>query len=339
MSYDNFNYLTNNPGEKDGGELLNLRATDMKSAKKTFSRLGVGFGVFISIYFLSSILLVYVANIVAPGFLYRVELKHMISIFSIYGLSLPVLLLLLQSTKGKVPEKKKMNLKQFAICLVICFGIMYIGAIIGNTVSAYVSKMIGREVSNALADMLDIKTIFLTSMYTVILAPIGEEFIFRKLIVDRTAKFGVLPSMIVSGLLLGLMHGNFYQFFYVSMLGCVLAYLYYNTGNIYICMAIHAIVNFVGSFVPLFLTTDFGNMVISVFQFIGLMIMEQGVFAAIISSIILLIVLRKKLIKNSNPSDIDLYGTKVLSAVFANPGMIICLVIHIVFFSMTYIKF
>ena len=51
-----------------------------------------------------------------------------------------------------------------------------------------------------------------TFLYMVICAPILEEYIFRKLIVDRTVKYGQGVAIVLSGLMFGLFHGNLNQF-------------------------------------------------------------------------------------------------------------------------------
>ena len=86
-------------------------------------------------------------------------------------------------------------------------------------------------------------------LYMVICAPIMEEFVFRKLIVDRTVRYGQGAAVIMSGLMFGLFHGNLNQFVYACSLGMFLAFLYVKTGNIKITIALHMMINFVGGVV------------------------------------------------------------------------------------------
>ncbi len=329
MSYDDLNYLVHTDESED---LKVMRTSNLRLAKKTFSRIGIGYGVFVIVYVVSVNILALAASLLIPNYINTTELSLMLTIFSIYGLALPILLLTLCGTRGEVPEKKKFRFLHFAVCMVICMGLMYIGSLIGNLVSSLVSVLFHKEITNNLNEVVSSKTIFVSGIYTVILAPIGEEFVFRKLIVDRTQRFGALPSMLISGLLFGLMHGNFYQFFYAAMLGCVLAYIYYNTGNLFICIAIHCIINFIGTVVSTFLTTPTDNALITMIQLTGTMLMGFAVIAFIVSAIVLLIVLRKRIIKNSRSAYVDLPGGKVLNAIFLNPGMIVGIVAYILLF-------
>ena len=86
-------------------------------------------------------------------------------------------------------------------------------------------------------------------LYMVICAPLMEEYVFRKLIVERTVRYGQGVAVLVSGLMFGLFHGNLNQFAYAFTLGVFLAFLYVKTGNLKITIALHMMINFMGGFV------------------------------------------------------------------------------------------
>lgn len=52
-----------------------------------------------------------------------------------------------------------------------------------------------------------------------IIGPIFEEILFRKILIDKTIKYGARISIIISALLFGLFHGNVNQFFYAFLMG------------------------------------------------------------------------------------------------------------------------
>ncbi len=80
------------------------------------------------------------------------------------------------------------------------------------------------------------------------MAPIMEEFMFRKLLVDRTIKYGKGLSILLSGLMFGLYHGNLNQFIYAFVIGAFFAFMYIKTGNIKVTIGMHMIFNFIGGF-------------------------------------------------------------------------------------------
>ena len=84
---------------------------------------------------------------------------------------------------------------------------------------------------------------------TILYAPIAEEILFRKLLIDRTIKYGQGISILMSAFIFGLFHGNLNQFVYAFTLGAVFAYVYSKTGNIKYTILMHMVVNFLGSIV------------------------------------------------------------------------------------------
>ena len=84
-----------------------------------------------------------------------------------------------------------------------------------------------------------------------ILPPIFEELIFRKFMIDRTIRHGEFISCAMSGIMFGLWHGNFQQFFYAFFVGVLFAFVYIRTGNVIYTMILHASMNLVTSSVTL----------------------------------------------------------------------------------------
>ena len=60
-----------------------------------------------------------------------------------------------------------------------------------------------------------------------------------------------MTAVAVSSVAFGLFHGNLYQLFYATGLGFVLGYIYAKTGKLRYTVAIHMIINFLGSVVAI----------------------------------------------------------------------------------------
>ena len=89
--------------------------------------------------------------------------------------------------------------------------------------------------------------IILLIITVVILGPIAEEIIFRWMIFGRIRYyFGSRWAIILSGLMFGLYHMNMVQFVFAALLGFGFAYLYDKSGNIYITIIAHMIINMIG---------------------------------------------------------------------------------------------
>lgn len=81
---------------------------------------------------------------------------------------------------------------------------------------------------------------------TVILAPISEELVCRGLVLRLAQKVSMKFWIInmIQAFAFGIMHGNLIQGTYAFLLGLVLGYIYQKFGNIWLCMLLHAAMNF-----------------------------------------------------------------------------------------------
>lgn len=85
---------------------------------------------------------------------------------------------------------------------------------------------IGFSAKSALDSLDDInQPVISMIIYTCIVAPIIEECIYRGAVLRSLEKYGRWFAILVSGILFGLMHGNFYQIFMGAVVGIILGYL------------------------------------------------------------------------------------------------------------------
>ncbi len=104
-----------------------------------------------------------------------------------------------------------------------------------------ISALEGKPMLNPVAEVLkglNTGTIF---AIMVVMAPVCEEVLFRKLIIDRIRRYGDKAAILVSAIIFGLCHGNFYQFFYAFGIGLVFGYIYTRTGRIRYTIGFHMI--------------------------------------------------------------------------------------------------
>lgn len=163
----------------------------------------------------------------------------------IHGVAIPLGVYILSRLPKSAPAKSDKGLRWLLPWIPVCFFLMYSGSIIGNIFSAVAS---GGMAQNALLDFaLDSNPMKILVM--VILAPCLEELIFRKALIDHTVKYGEKWAVVLSGLLFGLFHMNFFQFFYAFFVGVLFAYIYVRTGRFSFVAILHCIINFIGSVV------------------------------------------------------------------------------------------
>ncbi|MCD7946298.1 MAG: CPBP family intramembrane metalloprotease [Clostridiales bacterium] len=81
-------------------------------------------------------------------------------------------------------------------------------------------------------------------LFTVVVAPIFEELLFRRLLLDRLLFLGDWSALLISSLFFGLFHTNLYQFFYATAVGLVLGYIHIMTGEMKWNIGLHMFINF-----------------------------------------------------------------------------------------------
>ena len=175
-------------------------------------------------------------------------------IIFMYPLAFFLYWLILQTVpKARQTWTCPMGIGHFLGWFVICMGGVYFGSLIGQFLMTIVSVITGETMVNQVEEMIMDMSLWAVILSAVILAPIMEELIFRKLVLDRLAGYGPAVAMSVSALVFGLAHGNFYQFFYAFLLGLIFAYIYLRTGKVRYSMMLHMMVNFCGSVIPILL--------------------------------------------------------------------------------------
>ena len=173
-------------------------------------------------------------------------------VLAFYIIGAPLLFLLISKHKGEAPKKQKFGVLDFIVSIFICLAIMTLGGLLGNGVAALFEKMLGYPIENSIEQSLTGPSAWAFAIYSGILAPIGEELIWRKWIIDRTHRHGAVLAIIFSSLFFALMHANIYQFFYALFVGIFFGFVYLKSGRIWITVTLHAILNLLCGVFPAF---------------------------------------------------------------------------------------
>ena len=163
-------------------------------------------------------------------------------------IAMPITIALLSRTKGSAPEKRTVPFGWLARSFVIAYAVMVIGNLIGTVL---VMMFTGGKAQNPLiAYSLDPGNEALKVLFIVLLGPLLEEILFRKLLIDRTRVFGEKNAILFAALLFGLFHVNLFQFFYAFGIGLIFGYVYVRTGKVLYTWVMHAIINFCYCVIP-----------------------------------------------------------------------------------------
>ena len=221
----------------------------LKSVKKHFSKIGLMFFLGTLIIYATQIIPIVIIRLVRPEWITHPDISIIISVLPLYLVGMPILICLVKKVPAIRLEHRKMTPGAFAVAAIMCFAVMYISNIAGNMLTVIIGLLKGEAVQNVVMQMTSDTSLWVIILYMVICAPVMEEYVFRKLIVDRAAVYGEGVAVLLSGLMFGLFHGNLNQFVYAFALGVFLAYLYVKTGNLKITIALHMMINFVGGFI------------------------------------------------------------------------------------------
>lgn len=161
----------------------------------------------------------------------------------IYLLSMPAGAAMMHLIPRDLCVQTRMPMRHFASLMLISFPVLYGGNIIGTLLSFILS---GGTAQNALLDYVG-ESPLMMGILSVLVAPFAEEYIFRKQIIDRIGRYGEVSGILVSALTFALFHMNLFQFFYAFGLGILLAYAYTRTRLLRYPVAMHMIINFMGS--------------------------------------------------------------------------------------------
>ena len=236
-------------------EILRFDQKFAAGIRRRFSRMGLALTAMIVSGNLVSALIHLLVSELAPHLVDTDWYMWTLSSVSMYLIAVPIMLMVAGRDKtAAAPEKHKLQAGHWMILLLMCFGLMQVGNYVANYLMLMVAGIKGEPVENTIATMLQGSALWINAIVTVLLAPIIEELIFRKLMIDRLGGFGEKTAMIFSALMFGLFHANLYQFFYAFLLGMLFAYVYIRTGKIGYTIGFHMVINFFGGVVaPLIL--------------------------------------------------------------------------------------
>lgn len=161
----------------------------------------------------------------------------------------------------------------------------------------------------------------------VVLAPVCEELMFRKLILDRAARYGRREAVVLSALLFALMHGNLSQAFYAFGLGLVLGTLYLRTRNLWYTIAIHAFVNLMQGVLPALLMRMAGGS--PLLRTLAALPLSLLAFGLAIAGLVLLVRYRKRALLPRSPIP------RIRTLMYGNAGVILFFLVAAIMFAFT----
>lgn len=259
-----------------------------------------------------------------------------------YAVTIPLCMLIVKAVpQYEHVQKEKWGIGKLLFFLMISLGLMMFGNIISQIGQTIVNMLTGHQMTNPLGNILNDSNIIGSIVMVVIIAPIVEEFLFRKVLLDRVRVYGDKVAILLSGILFGLFHGNIFQVIYATLLGMVLAYVYLKTSRIEYCIGLHMVINTVGGVLPLLLMQGVDMEVLHDLQveelinvapqLMGLGTLVLVEIGCMIAAVAVLIIYRKRM--DLRPGEIEIASGQGLKTIYLNVGMILffaaCLMVFI----------
>ncbi len=189
-----------------------------------------------------------------------VALQYIVGFMPMYLIAFPCCVLAARLVPKMPPDKHSLSPVRIMLYFFICQFLAIAGNFIGIIVNAVLSVILGVNTSATfLQEGILGEQPLLFCFIAVCCAPVVEELLFRKLLIDRIHRYGNRTAIIISGLLFGLFHGNFTQFFYATLIGFLFAYVYTSTGKIQYTILLHMLLNFFGTAVPMLVNKRIDN--------------------------------------------------------------------------------
>ena len=150
-----------------------------------------------------------------------------------------------QVAKSPTPQ-----MGQILSCAITALGVLYWSSLFTDLLLAQTETV--DYANEAIAQV----PLLFALVSTVLVAPLCEELIFRRLMLDRLLFLGDWSALLISSLFFALFHTNLYQFFYAFTVGLILGYVRIITGRVGWSILLHMFINFFCGVLPSYLPME-----------------------------------------------------------------------------------
>lgn len=236
-SVDNINQQMNNAMDY---------ATVKRKGFWVFNRLGMAFIIFMASQIVLPSLVYKLFLVIAPDLAESGFFAMPLVYVCMYLIGLPLMLRTLRGIPDNTVtyaqrEPKKLSLLTMLALYPLTFAIMSIFSILMNLVEQLI---IGKSGTVTLTDIVNAnENAWIPFVFGVIVAPIMEELVFRRMTYKKVSGYGVGTYLVWTSIVFGLFHGNFGQAVYTSLIGVLFAVIMYQTGSVRYSIILHILLN------------------------------------------------------------------------------------------------
>lgn len=224
-----------------------------------------------------------------------------------------------------VPFERKAGSKIGFGSIMQLFFIMYAVSSVFNAIGTGIKMLSPADAASQTDQLSDIIATGNIGGFVIVLmlAPIFEEIVFRKLILDRVSKYGEANAILFSAICFGLFHENLSQSLYTFCIGLALGYVYIKTRNVFITMLMHFTYNLLGTSVmyvlPMMNKGNVSPLLVGVIALIAINTLALNVLGIIF----LVNWIRKKKFVTDDTSENCIKKKDVFKTIYLRPTVII----------------
>ncbi|MDL2318307.1 CPBP family intramembrane metalloprotease, partial [Eubacteriales bacterium OttesenSCG-928-A19] len=273
-------------------------------------------------------------NGVNPELLGSPYVSILLNSICMYLIGFPLMLLILRGIPNTLPsatpvegESKKLS----PLTILALYPVLYAIMVLVSKGGASIEELLGTSASLTAND-LPISPLSQWALFIqgVVVAPVMEEIICRRLVYRKASGYGKPAFVIWSAVVFGLFHMNFGQSIYAAILGAIFALIIYKTGSVLYCIVLHVAVNLTGG-------AGLGNIMLSSGNETAITVYTTCLYALTAVGTVIGIVMLAKAIRSARrgKSEAPVAAIRIRTA-FLNPGSLvycgICLIIIISLF-------
>lgn len=208
-----------------------------------FSRLGWALFAQMAAMLVLQLLVSLVVRILRPELLTQPVFLWLLSVGSAYAVGVPAACLVLRGTAvPQRPAPRTMGPIPFCKALITTLSLIYLANLLTLMLTQLIGALRGEAVTNPV-DSLATYPMALQLLLGCVIAPLSEEYLFRRLLLERLRPYGDRFAILTSALCFGLFHGNLNQYFYAFAVGALFSYIVLRTGRLRYTILIHALTN------------------------------------------------------------------------------------------------
>ena len=143
---------------------------------------------------------------------------------------------------------KKISFKSVLVAVALGVIVFFLNVYVSSFFNSLI-QLFGYKPSTSTTSLPATWWVFLLNLLcTAILPAICEETLHRGMLLKGNSNLGMKKSILIAGLLFGLLHLNIEQFFYATIIGLFLGYICWCTSSIYPCIIVHFMNNAISVF-------------------------------------------------------------------------------------------